>query len=111
LPLHSHPPSVPSTHPLPQIPVYFLPPFLTSALPPLKAIITRTPALGIPITTYLLLVSFGFGLPGACAVFPKISSISTDDLEDEFKAEVERLGGAKEVFGGDGDKAWFDRGL
>ncbi|GMH74504.1 hypothetical protein TrRE_jg10162 [Triparma retinervis] len=94
-----------------QIPVYFVPPLITSFVPPIKAIITRTPALGVPITTYLLLVAFGIGLPGACAVFPKISSVGTEELEDEFKEEVERRGGAKIVFGGEGDKAWFDRGL
>ena len=91
--------------------MYFVPPLLTSMVPPLKAIITRTPSLSVPITTYLLLVSFGVGLPGACAVFPKISSVEFEELEEEFKEEVERRGGPKIVFGGDGDKAWFDRGL
>mmetsp|Transcript_8100 Transcript_8100/g.16352 ORF Transcript_8100/g.16352 Transcript_8100/m.16352 type:complete len:378 (-) Transcript_8100:21-1154(-) len=94
-----------------QIPVYFVPPLLTATMPPLKAIISKTPALSVPITTYLLLVAFGFGLPGACAVFPKISSIDVEELEDEFKVEVERRGGSKMVFGGEGDKAFFDRGL
>ncbi|GMI50646.1 hypothetical protein ScalyP_jg8927 [Parmales sp. scaly parma] len=71
-----------------QAPVYFLPPVLMSALPPIKNALAKNPRLSVPITTFLLLISFGAGLPATVAMFPQISEIGIDDVEPEFKAGV-----------------------
>lgn len=67
-----------------QAPVYFLPPLLV-ANGPLKRVATKHPMLTIPITTYLLLVSFGVGLPATVAIFPQIAEISPNDVEEKFR--------------------------
>eukprot|EP00549_Striatella_unipunctata_P011755 CAMPEP_0118686266 /NCGR_PEP_ID=MMETSP0800-20121206/7716_1 /TAXON_ID=210618 ORGANISM="Striatella unipunctata, Strain CCMP2910" /NCGR_SAMPLE_ID=MMETSP0800 /ASSEMBLY_ACC=CAM_ASM_000638 /LENGTH=406 /DNA_ID=CAMNT_0006583289 /DNA_START=35 /DNA_END=1255 /DNA_ORIENTATION=+ len=68
-----------------QLPVYFLPPALLGAVPVIKKYLSKNPAATLPITTYLLLVSFGFGLPAAVATFPQISEISVHDVEEKFQ--------------------------
>jgi len=59
-----------------------------SALPPIKNALAKNPRLSVPITTFLLLISFGAGLPATVAMFPQISEIGIDDVEPEFKAGV-----------------------
>lgn len=68
-----------------QAPVYFVPPVLLGTVPILKSIIAKNPAATVPITTYLLLVSFGIGLPATVAVFPQMSKIKVEDTEDKFQ--------------------------
>jgi sideroflexin-5 len=68
-----------------QAPVYFLPPLLLATVGPLRNLLTKSPALTVPITTYLLLVSFGVGLPATVAIFPQISSIPASDVEAKFQ--------------------------
>ena len=65
-----------------QFPVYFLPPALMATV--FASTLATNPALSVPITTYLLLVSFGFGLPGAIAVFPQFGTIGVNDVEEQF---------------------------
>ena len=67
-----------------QAPVYLLPPILMSG-GYLKRFIAMNPAAAVPITTYLLLVSFGIGLPATVAIFPQISEISVKDVEHKFQ--------------------------
>jgi len=67
-----------------QAPVYFFPPLLVAA-GPIKHFITKNPVLAVPITTYLLLVSFGVGLPVSTALFPQISEIDPNDVEEKFQ--------------------------
>jgi len=67
-----------------QAPVYFLPPILIS-MGPLKKYLTKVPAAAVPITTYLVLVSFGVGLPATVAIFPQISEISANDVDPKFQ--------------------------
>jgi hypothetical protein len=67
-----------------QAPVYFLPPVLLS-LGPLRRYLARHPAMAVPVTTYLLLVSFGVGLPATVAIFPQVQSISPDQVEEKFR--------------------------
>ena len=69
-----------------QAPVYFLPPLLMSVFCSPKLLASPTKLL--PITTYLLLCSFGFGLPAACAIFPQTSSISASEVEPHFQALI-----------------------
>jgi len=66
-----------------QAPVYFLPPILLS-VGPLKKFVTKFPKATVPVTTYLVLVAFGVGLPGTVAIFPQISTISAKDVEKKF---------------------------
>jgi sideroflexin-5 len=68
-----------------QAPVYFLPPLLLATVAPLRNLLQKSPALTVPITTYLLLVSFGVGLPATVAIFPQISSIPAQDVEAKFQ--------------------------
>jgi len=69
-----------------QAPVYFLPPVLLSVIGPLRRYLTHVnPALTVPVTTFLLLTSFGVGLPATVAIFPQMQAINVEDVEDEFQ--------------------------
>jgi hypothetical protein len=39
----------------------------------------------VPVTTFLLLISFGIGLPAAVGLFPQVSSIDAEDAEEQFR--------------------------
>ena len=39
----------------------------------------------VPLTTYLVLTSFGIGLPATVAIFPQISEIPAQDVEERFQ--------------------------
>jgi sideroflexin-5 len=67
-----------------QAPVYLLPPMLLST-GILKRYLSRYPAAAVPLTTYLLLVSFGVGLPATVAIFPQVSKIKREDAETKFQ--------------------------
>lgn len=67
-----------------QAPVYFLPPLLMGAIPPLKNALLRNPMMRVPMTTYLLLVCFGIGLPASVAVFPQMGEIKVDEAEEKY---------------------------
>lgn len=68
-----------------QAPVYFLPPVLLSAVPPIRHLLARHPGLTVPVTTYLLLVSFGIGLPATVAIFPQMAELPVDQVEEKFQ--------------------------
>ena len=68
-----------------QAPVYFLPPVLMGSIPALKSALLRHPAMSVPLTTYLVLVSFGLGLPATVAIFPQMAEIDIQDVEEEFQ--------------------------
>ena len=68
-----------------QAPVYFVPPLLLGIVKPIQRVIAKQPQLAVPITTYLLLVSFGIGLPSAIAIFPQIASIQAKDVERPYQ--------------------------
>jgi len=88
-----------------QAPVYFLPPVLLGAVPVLRNYVARHPAMTVPVTTYLLLVSFGFGLPSTVAIFPQMSEIKADEAEEEFRALREKETGRPY------EKFWYNKGL
>ena len=67
-----------------QAPVYFLPPVLLGAVPPIRRYLAQKPGMTVPVTTYLLLVCFGCGLPATVAIFPQISSIPAAQVEERF---------------------------
>mmetsp|Transcript_13341 Transcript_13341/g.29414 ORF Transcript_13341/g.29414 Transcript_13341/m.29414 type:complete len:283 (-) Transcript_13341:109-957(-) len=66
-------------------PVYFLPPALMAAVSPIRRLTEKNPRLSVPITTFLLMISFGIGLPATIAVFPQISEIEVDKLEEKYQ--------------------------
>ncbi|KAL3826744.1 hypothetical protein ACHAXA_009353 [Cyclostephanos tholiformis] len=68
-----------------QAPVYFLPPFMMGAIAPLKNAIASNPAMRVPMTTYLLLVCFGIGLPASVAIFPQMGEIRVEDAEEKYR--------------------------
>ena len=87
-----------------QAPVYFLPPVLIGVIPTFRNMVKRNPALSVPLTTYLLLVSFGLGLPASTALFPKIGEIHVRDVEEKYQG----------LRGKDGvpyDKLYYNKGL
>lgn len=67
-----------------QAPVYFVPPLLMAATP-LANVVAKHPTLRVPITTFLVLTSFGLGLPATTAIFPQITTISADQVEPQFQ--------------------------
>jgi len=87
-----------------QAPVYFLPPVLLGTVPILKNYLARHPAMTVPITTYVLLVIFGFGLPGTVAIFPQMSEIAAEDAEEEYRLLRDESGRPYEKF-------WYNKGL
>jgi len=81
-----------------QAPVYFLPPALMGAVPAIRNAVAASPGLRVPVTTYLLLVCFGLGLPASVAVFPQMGEIRVDEAEEKYGAAVdERTGRGYEV--------------
>jgi hypothetical protein len=67
-----------------QAPVFFLPPALVS-IGPFKRYIAKHPSMAVPISTYMILVCFGLGLPATTAIFPQIAEIPATDVEDRFQ--------------------------
>jgi sideroflexin-5 len=72
-----------------QAPVYFLPPVLMGVLPPFQKMIQNNPRTRVPLTTFLLLVSFGVGLPVTTAIFPQIAEMDANDAEPKFQHLVD----------------------
>ena len=68
-----------------QMPTYFIPPLILDTVAPLKQFMADYPSFIVPITTFLLLVSFGIGLPAAVGIFPQISCIKADEVEEQFQ--------------------------
>lgn len=87
-----------------QAPVYFVPPVLVS-LGPIKHYLAKNPRMAVPVTTYLLLCSFGVGLPVTVAIFPQISEIGVNDVEEKFQHLTDaKTGKPYEVF-------YYNKGL
>jgi len=90
--------------PYPQAPVYFLPPVLMTAIPPLRNALMKNPRLNVPVTTLLLLIAFGAGLPATVALFPQISAIAVEDVEEEFQKFLRDKGDKRKFL-------YYDKGL
>ena len=81
-----------------QAPVYFLPPALMGAVPAIRNAVAASPGLRVPVTTYLLLVCFGIGLPASVAVFPQMGEIRVDEAEEKYAGAIDgRTGKGYEV--------------
>mmetsp|Transcript_27757 Transcript_27757/g.45898 ORF Transcript_27757/g.45898 Transcript_27757/m.45898 type:complete len:423 (+) Transcript_27757:120-1388(+) len=68
-----------------QAPVYFVPPLLMGMLPPFQKLVQNNPKARVPLTTFLLLVSFGVGLPVTTAIFPQVAKMDANDAEPQFQ--------------------------
>mmetsp|Transcript_19548 Transcript_19548/g.48687 ORF Transcript_19548/g.48687 Transcript_19548/m.48687 type:complete len:416 (-) Transcript_19548:161-1408(-) len=68
-----------------QAPVYFIPSLLMGILPPLKALVAKHPTARVPLTTFLVLTSFGLGLPATIAIFPQVSEIRAQNVEEKYR--------------------------
>lgn len=68
-----------------QAPVYFVPSLLMGMLPPLKKLVETNPRTRVPLTTFLVLVSFGLGLPATIAIFPQVSELAASDAEPKYQ--------------------------
>lgn len=74
-----------------QMPTFFIPPLLLGTVEPLKQLLMDNPSLGLPVTTYLLLVVFGVGLPAAVGFFPQMSKLDAADVEPKYQDLVDPL--------------------
>eukprot|EP00536_Pseudo-nitzschia_multiseries_P009365 jgi/Psemu1/242048/estExt_Genewise1.C_2590018 len=72
-----------------QAPVYFLPSMLMGLLPPLKRVLEQRPRTRVPITTFLVLVSFGLGLPATIAIFPQVAEIPVSEVEPKYQRLID----------------------
>jgi tricarboxylate carrier len=75
-----------------QAPVYFLPPVLMASIPVFKNLVARNPSMTVPLTTCLVLTSFGLGLPATVAIFPQMAEIDVKDCEEEFQGLIDSSG-------------------
>lgn len=67
-----------------QAPVYFFPSLLIGCFPPLQNLIAKHPRARVPLTTFMVLVSFGLGLPATIAIFPQVSEIRNREAEPKY---------------------------
>jgi len=72
-----------------QAPVYFFPSVLMGVVPPLRRLVEHHPRTRIPLTTFLVLVSFGLGLPATIAIFPQISELKASEAEPKYRALID----------------------
>lgn len=63
---------------------YLIPPLVLSTQGVILYL-ARHPAMNIPMTTYVILTSFGLGLPTSLAVFPQISEMSVSEVEEKYR--------------------------
>ena len=89
-----------------QAPVYFLPPFMMGAIPLLKNAILRNPMMRVPMTTYLLCVCFGIGLPASVAIFPQMGEIKVEEAEEKYHKLLDDQNGGKPY-----DVLYYNKGL
>jgi hypothetical protein len=68
-----------------QMPTYFIPPLILDTVVPFKQFLTNNPQLVVPVTAFLLLISFDIGLPAAVGLYPQVSSIDADNMEEQFR--------------------------
>jgi sideroflexin-5 len=68
-----------------QAPVFFVPPFLLGFVPMIRQYLVKYPKYTVPVSTYILLVAFGCGLPATVAIFPQISEIDASAVEEKFQ--------------------------
>jgi cytochrome bd-type quinol oxidase subunit 2 len=71
-----------------QAPVYFLAPLLVG-IGPIRTFLQAHPRQTVPVTTFLLLVSFGVGLPASVACFPQMAEIPVQEVEPQFQHLVD----------------------
>jgi hypothetical protein len=90
-----------------QAPVYFLPLFMMGALPVLRNAIANNPAMRVPMTTYLLLVCFGIGLPASVAIFPQMGEIRVEDAEEKYRGLVDERDDGSRPY----DVLYYNKGL
>jgi hypothetical protein len=72
-----------------QMPTYFIPPLLLDTVEPLQQFLEAHPSSVLPVTTYLLLVIFGVGLPAAVGIFPQMSKLCAMDVEAKYRDLVD----------------------
>jgi hypothetical protein len=66
-------------------PVLLGPPVIMALVPPIRNYLAKHPTMILPVTTYLLLTSFGIGLPLTIAIFPRMATISANAVEEKFR--------------------------
>jgi hypothetical protein len=65
-------------------PIWLIPPVLL-ATGPIRRYLAQQPVMTVPVTTFLILLCFGVGLPATVALFPQISTIEADKVEERFQ--------------------------
>lgn len=86
-----------------QAPVYFLPPLIMAVLGRSPRFMIPTKMV-VPMTTYLLLTCFGIGLPATVAIFPVVSQVPVEQVEERFQHLRDAQGKPYETF-------YYNKGL
>jgi hypothetical protein len=68
-------------------PILILPPVIMSLVEKTR-VLRSNPRLSIPINALVCMLSFGFALPAAIALFPQNSKMSREDVEVEVAANT-----------------------
>jgi hypothetical protein len=66
----------------------------------------RNPMIRVPMTTYLLCVCFGIGLPASIAIFPQMGEIKVKDAEEKYHNLRDIQNGGKPY-----DVLYYNKGL
>ena len=67
-----------------QLPTFVIPPLILDTVAPLKDYMSLNPSSDVPITTFLLLITFSVGLPCVVGILPQMSKISVEDAESKY---------------------------
>ena len=67
-----------------QLPTFVIPPLILDTVAPLKDYMSLNPLSDVPITTFLLLITFSVGLPCVDGILPQMSKISVEDAESKY---------------------------
>jgi hypothetical protein len=60
----------------------------------------------VPMTTYLLCVCFGIGLPASVAIFPQMGEIKVEEAEEKYHKLLDDQNGGKPY-----DVLYYNKGL
>lgn len=72
-------------------PTFLIPPLLLNTQY-IKKLLTKHAALSLPISTFLIIICFGIGLPGTIAIFPQMSEICLPKLEEHYQGLIDDTG-------------------
>jgi hypothetical protein len=79
---------------------------MLGAIPLLRNAIVRNPMFRVPMTTYLLCIFFGIGLPASIAIFPQMCEIKVKEEEEKYHNLLDNQNEGKPY-----DVLYYNKGL